>query len=113
MNLKTLRNLAKSEKLQALYRRAKESNLIRLFKNNFDLSKIQEWFLYWLEVYHLLYKDLAENKPYISEEVIQNNIRTDAYLLLRASGDLDKTKKKQQKDIDTTGNTPGIIFKRK
>ena len=112
MNLKALRNLAKSEKAQSLYRRAKESGMIKLFKNEYNLSKIQEWFLYWLEVYNLLYKDLVENKPYISEEVIKHDIRTDAYLLLRASGDTEK-QNKNKKQIDTTGNTPSILFKRK
>ena len=112
MNLKILRKLAKSDKFQILYNRAKELGSLKLFRNDSDLSKIQTWFLYFLEMYNVLYRDLSENKDYITEEVIQDDIRTDAYLLLRKT---EKSKKnnKNEKEVNTSGDMPSIIFREK
>lgn len=111
MNLEILRKLAKSDRFQAIYHRAKNSGMIKLFKNNYDLSRIQEWFLHYLEIYNLLYKDLVNGEKYISEEVIQNDIRTDAYLLLKSKSNPNQKTKKRE--ITTSGDVPSVIFKRK
>lgn len=111
MDLKTLRKIAKSNRFQALYRRAKESGMIRLFTNDYDLSKIQEWFLHYLEIYNLLYRDLANREPYITEEVIQNDIRADAYLLLKSKK--KDNPKKNKREVTTSGDIPSMIFRRK
>ena len=109
MNLKLLRKLAKSNRFQSIYRRAKESGMIRLFKNDFDLSIIQEWFLHYLEVYNLLYKDLVNGEKYITMDVIESDLRTDAYLLLKSKTNNKKEDKK--KEVNTSSTIPSVIFK--
>jgi len=113
MNLKILRKLAKSNRFQALYRRSKDSQ-IRLFNNNYDLTKIQEWFLYYLEIYDMLYKDLARKEPYISQEVIDSDIRAEAYLLWKSLDMPDKkeNKKPNKREAITSSNIPSMIFRR-
>lgn len=78
-----IRELAKSPRWQCLYARAKELATIKLFKNDVDFTEIQLLFLTWLEVYNSLNTDLVNKEDYISEEVIEDSIRTDAYLLWR------------------------------
>jgi hypothetical protein len=112
MNLKRLRKLAKSSKFQTLFRRVKESHILELFRNKYDLSKVQELFLYYLEFYEMLYRDLANKERYISEEVIANDLRADAYLLLRTKEGYKKENKENKRQVDTSGNQPSIIFKR-
>ena len=111
MDLKTLRKIAKSNRFQSLYRRAKESGMVRLFVNDCDLSKIQEWFLHYLEIYNLLYKDLANKEPYITEEVIQNDIRADSYLFFKSKQ--KDNKKKNRREVTTSGDIPSMVFRRK
>lgn len=108
MNLKMIRNLAKSNKYQALYSRVKEIGSLKLFHNECDLSEAQRWFLYFLEIYHSLYTDLYMEKEYISQEVIDDDIRTDAYLLLKITDE----NKKQKTEIDVSNPVPSVIFKR-
>lgn len=60
MNLTILKKLAKSDQWQTLYNRAKEIGTLKLFSNDFDLSGIQIFFLYLLQMYNILYQDLAE-----------------------------------------------------
>ena len=114
MNFTVLKKLAKSDKYQILYNRAKEIGTLKLFSNDYDLSGVQINFLYLLQMYNVLYQDLAEDRDYISEEVIEDDIRTEAYLLLRK----ELTKKKDnknysKKEVNTSGEIPGIIFRRK
>ena len=78
---KEIRELAKSAKWQNLYSRSKELSSITLFRNSTDFSLIQNHFLYLLETYNTLYVDMYSDKPYISQKVIDNVIRTEAYLL--------------------------------
>jgi len=111
MNFKILRKLARSNKYQLLYSRAKDMAL-RLFGNVTDLTKIQIWFLYWLEIYSSLYTDLARKEKFLDKEVIEDDVRTDAYLMWRE----EKYKKNAQgtmkkRSIDTSGSNPSVIFK--
>lgn len=109
MNFKILKQLARSNKYQMLYSRAKELSL-KLFNNDTDLTTIQIWFLYWLEVYSSLYIDLARKEEFISEEVIEDDLRTEAYLLWRN----EKSKKKSQdkKNIRVNNsNIPTVLFR--
>jgi len=114
MNETILRKLARSDKYQILYARAKDLGTISLFKNSTDISKLQINFLYWLEIYHSLYTDLAMDEEWISEEVIKSDLRTEAYLLLKRKLRKDK---KQGKEIDkkptSDGGIPSVIFRRK
>ena len=115
MNFKILKKVTRSNKWQLLYNRAKELGTLRLFKNDIDLTKIQIWFLYFLEMYSSLYTDLAMDEDYISEDVIEDPIRTEAYLLYRK----DKNKKDNSKKFTdkeervTPDNIPGVIFTKK
>ena len=115
MNHKLIRKLARSNKWQIIYNRAKELSTLRLFKNDMDLTKIQIWFLYWSEVYGSLFMDLAMNESYISEEVIEDELRTEAYLLYRKEKNKkEKSKKHRDKSERVTpSDVPGVNFLRK
>jgi len=110
MNIKLLKKLARSNKYQLLYSQAKDLSL-KLFKNEEELSKIQLLFLNWLSIYNMLLTDLASKEKYISEEVIDDDIRTEAYLLykehIRKYG--DKTDTNKNKKI-TPDDIPTLIF---
>ena len=108
---KTLRKLARSYKYQSLYARAKELGHIKLFENNYDFTKIQILFLRWLEIYYILYTDLASKENYISEEVIKDDIRAEAYLLYKNTKK-DEKEDKNKRQVDTTGQIPSVIFRR-
>jgi len=115
MNFKILKKLARSNEWQLLYSRAKELGTLRLFKNDTDLTKAQIWMLYLLEMFSSLYLDLAMKENYISEEVIEDDLRCEAYLLYRKgkkseekfNGYKDKNKRVTPSDI------PGVQFIRK
>ena len=101
-----LRKLARSDKWQSLYRRAKELNGIHLFSNNSDLSESQLVFLQWIEIYSVLREDIVMKRPGIDEEVLEDDIRTDAYLLVRPSllEKENKDSKKKNKTVDSSGH---------
>ena len=115
MNFKLLQKLSRSNKWQILYNRAKELGTLRLFKNDIDLTKIQIWMLYFLEMYSSLYTDLAMNEDFISEEVIEDDLRCEAYLLYRK----EKNKKENKRKIIgkdekvTPHDIPGVTFLQK
>jgi hypothetical protein len=107
-----LRKLARSYKYRFLYARTKEMNGVKLFQNDTDFTSVQMLFLQWLEVYNLLYSDLSSKENFISEEVIADDIRTEAYLYYRSQKKDDQTDTKK-KQIDTHGSIPSVIFKTK
>lgn len=118
MTLKVLRNLAKSNKWQIIYNRAKELGTIRLFNNDTDFSKAQILFLYYLELYASLYRDLSSHEPYISEDVINDEIRCDAYIFWRSTRKYKEEKAKSKnpkkgRKIDNKTNIPHMVFHRK
>ncbi len=116
MNVIALRKLARSTKYQILYNRAKNLSTLRLFYNDVDYTNVQIWFLYWLEVYNSLYTDMAMNEEYINEEVIEDDLRTDAYLLYRQE---KRSKKEINQDLNSKqikvipDNIPAIRFRSK
>jgi len=111
MNITALKKIAKSDYWQVIYNRAKEIGTLKLFNNDSDLSGIQVFFLYLLQMYNILYQDLAENRDYISEEVIEDDIRTEAYLLLRKELRDKKRKKNHKREVDTSGENHSVIFR--
>ncbi len=111
MNVTVLKKIAKSDYWQVIYNRAKEIGTLKLFNNDSDLSGIQVFFLYLLQMYNILYQDLAEKRDYISEEVIEDDIRTEAYLLLRKELRDKKRKKNNKREVDTSGNANSVIFR--
>ncbi len=115
MNFKLLQKLARSNRWQILYNRAKELGTLRLFKNDTDLTKIQIWMLHFLEMYTSLYTDLAMNEDYIDESVIEDDIRTEAYLLYRKQKNKKENKSKfiDKDEKITPSNIPGVRFLKK
>ena len=111
MNSHLLRKIAKSPKYQILYSRAKEIGGIQLFSNIYDFTLVQILFLQWLETYHSLYVDLAMKKAFISEEVIEDHLRTEAYLLYRNREKEDD--KKRTPSATGEGDIPSVIFSKK
>lgn len=105
---KIIRKLARSDKNQLLYIKAKDLNGIKLFKNEIDFTWIQTIFLMWLEIYHSLYQDLATGEDYLTKSVIIDDMRCDAYLLYRR-----KTRHLNIKNkIDKSGKSnDSVIFK--
>jgi len=94
-----IRQLAKSIKSQNLFIAAKELSGIRLFRNLFDLSKLQEIYLSFLYMYDAINKDIIiEN---ISKHVLDYELYEDAYMLWKKN---KKTKKEsndnKQKDVN-------------
>jgi len=111
MNIKALKNLVKTTHAQILYHRAKELN-IRLFDNDSDLSNVQIFYLYFLELYSMLYSDLQMQEEYLSEEVIDDELRCEAYLLYKKIN--RKQKKQNTQHLPTpTGGADSLIFRRK
>jgi len=117
MNQKALRKLAKSDRFQILYNRAKELGTLKLFNNVSDLTKIQIFFIYYLELYSSLYRDLNAKEPYISEDVIDDDIRVDAYILWRRTlkhKEKNITKSKSnKKEIYSDSSIPTLLFNKK
>ena len=104
-----LRKLARSDFWQNFYSHAKELKF-DLFQNTTALSKIQVIFLSWLSVYNSLYQDLALDEDYIDEDVIKDDIRTDAYLLWRKKVKYKKKAKRKNENIDNELGIPSIKF---
>lgn len=112
MNHSALKSIAKSSKYQFLYNQSKEVNGIRLFRNDNDYSKVQIWFLHYLTTYNRLYRDLEMGEDYISEEVIDDELRAEAYLVLKDEEDTKKNKKSKNLNQKKENNTdiPTVIF---
>ena len=96
-----IRKLAKSSYWQSLYNASKESS-VQIFENNTNLSGIQSTFYYWLGVYNMLYEELSKfEDDYLTNDVINNYIRCDAYIVYRNKKIKNEWKKyKQQEKLD-------------
>ena len=112
MKVNILRKLARSPKCQILYNNAKEIGGMRFFKNEYDFSGLQLAFLYWVSVYNSLYSDIAMNKKYINNAIIEDEIRTDAYLLWRQEEHKKQTKKMNKPDNIPADDVPNgrVVF---
>lgn len=109
-----LRKLARSSYYQNLYARAKDLGTIRLFDNDSHLSKVQVYFLFWLETYHRLQCALAMNEKYISQETIDNDLRCDCYMIWEhkeKNKELDKSKE-TKRSIDSKSKIPSVVFRK-
>ena len=109
MKESVLRKLARSSYFQNLYSHAKELGF-QFFQNNTALSKIQIIFLSWVSQYNSLFQDLAMSEDYISEEIIEDDIRADAYILWRRKIKYKKKKKKKDTDGENPLGIPSIKF---
>ena len=81
---KQIRKLARSTYWQNVYRSAKDIGSIQIFENTTNFSGLQSLFLFWLHVYESLYTDLGQKEwKYLDEQVINSDIRCDAFLYFR------------------------------
>ncbi len=103
-----LRELARSFEWQSIYSNIKNNMNINLFDNNKDLSRIQILFLGYLELYYNLYIDLYAEEKFISQEVIENDLWTDSYILWKK-----KNKKIDKQDKPKVTGIPKITFTKK
>jgi len=113
MNCNPLRKLARDRNWQILYNRAKEIGTVRLFNNDCDFTCLQLNFLSWLEIYSALEQDIALKKENIDMTVLEDDIRTDAYLYWRRIHEdkpTIKTSPKKGKVVRSEGST---VFTRK
>lgn len=79
-----LRKMAKSSYWQNIYKSCKDCTGIHLFNNNWNFSGLQSRFLYWLSTYDMLYTELSTfEDDLLTENVLKDDIRTDAYLIHR------------------------------
>ena len=112
--MNALQKLARSNTAQTIYRNAKELSGIRLFNNDTELSHIQVLYLYYLSLYESLYSDLSMGEDFISEEIIKDDIRVEAYLLFKRVNRKNKklNNNNNKKPIRNTAGADSLIFKR-
>ncbi|MHA2012766.1 MAG: hypothetical protein ACTSWG_10405 [Candidatus Helarchaeota archaeon] len=80
-----IRKLARSAYWQNIYEASKKCSGVYLFKNRYNFSGIQSRFLHWLSVYSMLYEEIGKHESkFLSESVINDDIRCDAYLYYRS-----------------------------
>lgn len=94
-----IRQLARSNYWQTLYSSSKENNGVHLFANTENLSGLQVQFLNWLRIYDMLYTELAhleDNK--LTENVIKEDLRCDAYLYYRRKKIENEWKKHREEE---------------
>lgn len=112
-----VRKLARSFKYQHIYAAAKNVSAVYFFENNNDFTKIQLEFLYWLAVYNRLLQDLAAGENYLSEEVINDDLLCDCYLIWEDKVKLQEQKQnndtpagKSKSKVKTASAIPSVIF---
>ena len=94
-----IRKIAKSNKYQNLYNATEKCSGINIFENKSNFSALQLRFLYWLSTYNMLYTELATYEDgLLSEGVIDDDIRTDAYLVYRNKKNEYQWKKYRQEE---------------
>lgn len=80
-----LRKLAKTSYWQNIYKTSKECSGIKLFFNDSNFSGLQSRLLYWLSTYDSLFTDLATHEDdLLTNDVLEDDDRTDAYLTHRS-----------------------------
>ena len=92
--------LAKSIKAQNLFVAAKEINGIRLFKNLYDFSKLQEIYINYLYMYDIITQDIIRKK--INEDIINDDIYADSYLLWKRKKGFEVESPDKKKDLKLT-----------
>lgn len=90
-------NLAKSVRAQNIFLVSKEIASIKLFKNNFNFSKLQEIYLNYLYTFDLLNKDIMVEG--ISKKVTEDEIFWESYLLYKKSNKKKEEKPDKQKAV--------------
>jgi hypothetical protein len=103
-----IRKMARDNKWQTFYSRSKDISSFSLFNNVTKLTKIQLIFLQYLEIYNILYGNLREKEKYLNEEVIDNDVRCDAYLYYRKITGNKKDKESDKEENNS--NIPSLTF---
>ena len=111
--MNALQTLARSNTAQTVYRHSKELTGLRLFNNDTDLSHLQILYLYYLSLYESLYNDLSMGEEFISEDVIKDDIRVDAYLLYKRVNRKNKKQNANIKSVVDNAGSGSLIFRRK
>jgi len=103
MYIDSIRRLAKSVKMLNLFSSSKEINGIKLFRNETDLTKVQELLLSYLYFYHNINMDISMDK--VSKKVLEDNIYEDSYYLWKS-----KNGNKEVKDKNETDHNVHLVF---
>lgn len=101
-----IRKLTKSSYWQTVSNNAREYNGIRLFRNDTDFSYLQILFLQYLNFYHAIYFDIANDE--ISDTVLEHVIYEDAYMYWKEKGK-DKTPIKSPSYKDKSKQHPPSV----
>ena len=109
-----IRKLSRSAYWQNIYKMSKECANVSVFNNTSEFSAFQSNFLYWLRIYDMLYSELSQKEwIYLSENVIENNFRCDAFLYYRKRQIEEKIQKNKIEDsknrIKTSGKHKGDV----
>lgn len=109
MNLESyIRKLSCSSYWQQIYKSSKECSGIHLFENKTNISGLQCLFLYWLQVYNLLYTELAQKSWQVLDiDVINDDDRCDAFLYWRKI-EIDKQHNEQKKQERKATRKKGV-----
>jgi len=105
-----LRELARSEYAQNMYRASKEINGISLFENSKDLSRLQIIYLSFLSVYDSIYTDIVSDMlddAVMDMERIKDDFLVDCYLTYKRKNRNKKDKPKLKKNLS---GIPSISF---
>lgn len=79
-----LKKMAKHSYWQNLYKFSKECSNIQLFENVSNFSGLQVRFLYYLALYDMLFEELSKHEDdLLTENVLNDSVRTEAYLIYR------------------------------
>lgn len=111
--MNALQKLARSNTAQTVYRHIKEIGSLRLFNNDTDLSHLQILYLYYLSLYESLYTDLSMGEEFISQEIIEDDLRVEAYLLYKRVNRKNKKQNTNKKSVIDNAGQGSLIFTRK
>jgi len=111
--MNSLQTLARSNTAQTIYRHTKEIGSLRLFNNDTDLSHLQILYLYYLSLYESLYNDLSMQEEYLTQEVIDDSVRVEAYLLYKRVNRKNKKQNANTKSVIDNAGSGSLIFRRK
>jgi len=106
-----LRKLAKKSKFQNLFLICKELNGFKLFKNERELTQLQEIFLNYLYLYNSINQSIGIDK--ISKHVLDNELYEDCYLLWRNSNHKKEETNNKKSDINLVSSNTIIFPKEK
>jgi len=95
---KSVVDLARSIRMQNLFLVSKEIASIKLFKNNFNFSKLQEIYISYLYTFDLLNKDIVVEG--ISKKVMEHEIFWESYLTYKRSNKKNREQSDNKKDVN-------------